>query len=270
VKITVIGGGPGGLYFAILMKKADPGHDITVYERNAPDDTFGWGVVFSEATLDNIFESDEESFEEIADTFATWDEVHVHFKGEVVRSGGHGFCGIERRRLLNILRARAERLGVTLHYRTEVTDLAPFRDSDLIVAADGVNSWVREQHAAAFQPAIELGTAKFIWLGTTRPFPAFTFFCKENEHGFFTVHAYQFDEKTSTFIVETDEESWNSAGLDSGDIGHTVAGRNTSQLSCPQARCGAAVTAVWVRHRCRTPVGARSAGAQHLEVRAHG
>jgi anthraniloyl-CoA monooxygenase len=223
VKITIIGGGPGGLYFAILMKKADPGHDITVYERNAPDDTFGWGVVFSEATLENILESDEESFREIADTFATWDEVHVHFKGEVVRSGGHGFCGIERRRLLNILQARAERLGVGLSYRTEVTDLEAFRDSDLIVAADGVNSRIRDQHADAFRPTIELGRAKFIWLGTTRPFEAFTFFCKENEHGFFTVHAYQFDEKTSTFIVETDEESWRSAGLDGGDIDHTVA-----------------------------------------------
>jgi len=222
VKITVIGGGPGGLYFAILMKKADAGHDIDVYERNAPDDTFGWGVVFSETTLENILESDEESFAEIADTFATWDEVHVHFKGEVVRSGGHGFCGIGRRQLLDILRARAERLGVRLHYRTEVTDLEPFRDSDVVVAADGVNSWVREQHAAAFQPSIELGRAKFIWLGTTRPFEAFTFFCKENEHGFFTVHAYQFDEKTSTFIVETDEESWRRAGLDGGDIDHTV------------------------------------------------
>jgi len=223
VKITVIGGGPGGLYFAILMKKADPGHDVAVYERNAPTDTFGWGVVFSEATLENIFESDEESFEEIAATFATWDEVHVHFKGEVVRSGGHGFCGIGRRRLLDILRGRAERLGVRLHFGTEVRDLEPFRDSDLIVAADGVNSLIREQHADAFQPSIERGLAKFIWLGTTRPFDAFTFFCKENEHGFFTVHAYQFDETTSTFIVETDEESWKSAGLDGGDIDHTVA-----------------------------------------------
>ncbi|MHC4971124.1 MAG: bifunctional salicylyl-CoA 5-hydroxylase/oxidoreductase [Planctomycetota bacterium] len=223
MKITVIGGGPGGLYFAILMKKADPGHDITVYERNSPDDTFGWGVVFSEATLENILESDEESFSEIADTFATWDEVHVHFKGEVVRSGGHDFCGIGRRRLLNILQARAERLGVGLRYRTEVTDLDGFRDSDLIVAADGVNSRIRDMYADAFRPTIEPGRAKYIWLGTTRPFDAFTFFCKENEHGFFTVHAYQFDEKTSTFIVETDEESWRNAGLDGWDIDHTVA-----------------------------------------------
>jgi len=223
VKITVIGGGPGGLYSAILMKKADPGHDIEVYERNAPEDTFGWGVVFSETTLENIFESDEESFEEIADTFATWDEVHVHFKGEVVRSGGHGFCGIGRRRLLQILQGRAERLGVSLRYRTEVTDLEPFRKSDLIVAADGINSRIRAQHADAFRPGIEEGKAKFIWLGTTRPFDAFTFLCKENEHGFFTVHAYQFDEKTSTFIVETDEESWRSAGLDGGDVDDTVA-----------------------------------------------
>jgi anthraniloyl-CoA monooxygenase len=221
VKITVIGGGPGGLYFAILMKKADPAHDIAVYERNAPDDTFGWGVVFSEATLGNLLEADEESFREIADTFATWDEVHVHFKGEVVRSGGHGFCGIGRMRLLQILQGRAERLGVGLHYKTEVDDLEAFADSDLIVAADGINSRIRTQHADTFRPTIEPGKAKFIWLGTTRPFSAFTFFCKENTHGFFTVHAYQFDEEASTFIVETDEESWRNAGLD-GDIDHTV------------------------------------------------
>jgi anthraniloyl-CoA monooxygenase len=223
VRITVIGGGPGGLYFAILMKKADPGHDITVFERNAPDDTFGWGVVFSEATLGNLQEADEETFGEIASTFAKWDHVDVHFKGEVVRSGGHGFCGIERKRLLNILQARAERLGIRCRYRTEITDLGRFEQSDLIVAADGVNSLVRERYADAFRPTVEAGAAKFIWLGTTRPFEAFTFFCKKNEHGFFTVHAYQFDADKSTFIVECDEESWARAGLDTRGIDHTVA-----------------------------------------------
>jgi len=223
VKITVIGGGPGGLFFAILAKKTDPSREIEVYERNAPDDTFGWGVVFSESTLENLYEADPEVFREIAGSFAKWDCVDVFYNGERVRSRGHGFCGIERKHLLNILQARAERLGVALRYRTEVEGVERFAGSDLIVAADGVNSFIREQHAETFEPTIELGEAKFIWLGTTRPFPeAFTFFCRENEHGFFTVHAYQYDEKRSTFIVETDEESWKHAGLDGG-IDSTVA-----------------------------------------------
>jgi len=223
VKITVIGGGPGGLYFAILMRRADPRHEITVHERNAPDDTFGWGVVFSEATLDNLEEADAESFRSITETFAKWDAVDIHFKGEVIRSGGHGFCGIERKRLLNILQARAAELGIDLRYRSEIADPDACGDSDLIVAADGVNSLLRTRYADDFRPGIRLGEAKFVWLGTTRPFEAFTFFSRENEHGFFQVHAYQYDAERSTFIVECDEETWRKAGLDRAGERETVA-----------------------------------------------
>ncbi len=223
MKIDVIGGGPAGLYFAILRKRSDPADAIAVHERNAPDDTFGWGVVFSEATLDNLRDADGESYDAITATFAKWDAVDVHYRGEVVRSGGHGFCGIERRKLLNILQARAEALGVDLRYRTEVADLGAFRASDLVVAADGINSRVRAIHEAEFRPAVDTRHAKFIWLGTTRPFEAFTFLLRENAHGFFTVHAYQFDERLSTFIVETDEESWRAAGLDRATTEGSVA-----------------------------------------------
>jgi len=223
VKIGVIGGGPAGLYFAILMKRADPSHEVGVWERNAPDDTFGWGVVFSEETLANLEEADRESFDRIAGTFAKWDEIDVHYKGEVIRSGGHGFCGIGRMTLLAILQQRAEELGVALHYREEVTDLARFADCDLVVAADGINSRTREARHEEFGTTIDVRKSVYIWLGTTRPFEAFTFFMQENGHGFFTVHAYQFDAERSTFIVETDEESWRNAGLDAAPIDTTVA-----------------------------------------------
>ncbi len=222
MKITVIGGGPGGLYFAILKKKSDPSCEIEVFERNAADDTFGWGVVFSEATLANLLEADPPTLDAITKTFAKWDEVDVHFKGEVVRSGGHGFCGVGRQHLLTLLQTRAAELGIPTHYKTEVADLSRFSDSDLIVAADGVNSMIREQMKDRFKPSIEAGKAWFIWLGTTCPFEAFTFWCRENEHGFFTVHAYQYCDEMSTFIVETDEESYRAAGLDRGDGEHAA------------------------------------------------
>jgi anthraniloyl-CoA monooxygenase len=218
VKVEIIGGGPGGLYLAILLRRAK-GHEVTVHERNAKDDTFGWGVVFSEATLDNLEEADAESYKRIAETFAKWDAVDVHFKGKVVRSGGHGFCGIERKRLLNLLQDRAAELGVDLRYKTEIKDLPK---ADLVVAADGVNSLVRARHEKDFKPTVTLGKAKFVWLGTTRPFEAFTFFSRENEHGFFQVHAYQYDGQRSTFIVECDEETFKAAGLGNGGERGTV------------------------------------------------
>ncbi|MCZ6786930.1 MAG: bifunctional salicylyl-CoA 5-hydroxylase/oxidoreductase [Planctomycetota bacterium] len=224
MKIAVVGGGPGGLYFAILMKKADPSHQIGVYERDAPDDTFGWGVVFSAATLGNFKEADPESYKAITESFAYWDDVETNFRGKSIRCGGNEFCGLGRKRLLNLLQERADNLGVEQFFKTEIKDLDRFADCDLIVVADGVKSRFRDQYADRFKPRIEWGTAKFIWLGSTRPFDgAFTFFVRENSDGFFTVHAYQFDEKHSTFIVECDEESWRNAGFEHKDWDETVA-----------------------------------------------
>lgn len=221
MNIHVIGGGPGGVYFSILRMRRDPSTEIHVYERNARDDTFGWGVVFSEATLENLLEADPPTLDEITREYATWDEVDIHYKGEVVRSGGHGFCGIERKRLLQLLYNRAEELGVHLHFGEEVTDFEAHRSADLLIGADGVNSLLREEYTDRFKPSLTYGRAKFIWFGTACKFEAFTFWCAENEHGFFTVHAYQYNDEKSTFIVETDEESWRRAGLD-GSTEHAV------------------------------------------------
>ncbi len=214
MKISVIGGGPGGLYFSLLMKKARPDWEIAVHERNRPNDTFGWGVVFSDETLSNFLDSDAPTYEAITQDFVHWDAIDTHYRGEVVRSGGHGFSGIARRRLLQILQERCAELGVSLHFSTEVQGVAQFVDSDLVVAADGVNSRTRTELAEHLRPDVEEGAAKFIWLGTHKVFDAFKFFLCNNEHGFFQVHAYPFDANTSTFIVETDEASWRAAGLD--------------------------------------------------------
>ncbi|MFQ5843924.1 MAG: bifunctional salicylyl-CoA 5-hydroxylase/oxidoreductase [Planctomycetota bacterium] len=213
MKIVCVGGGPAGLFFASLMKKKEPAHDVTVYERNPPDATFGFGVVFSDETLDHIEEADPETYAALSNAFARWDDVDVHFRGEVVRSGGHGFCGLGRRTLLQMLQRRAEGLGVKLLFEREVKDLGGFHDADLIIAADGVNSRIREAHPEAFRPSVHLGATRFAWLGTTLPLDAFTFFIRQDEHGLFTVHAYQFDGEMSTFIVECDEESWRGARL---------------------------------------------------------
>ncbi|MCH7751412.1 MAG: bifunctional salicylyl-CoA 5-hydroxylase/oxidoreductase, partial [Planctomycetes bacterium] len=223
MKIGIIGGGPGGLYFAILMKRADAANEIDLYERNAPDDTFGWGVVFSDETLYHLEDADKETYDEITSTFATWGCIDIHYRGEVVRSCGHGFCGISRMELLQILQRRAEGLGVNLHYRTEIDDLDAFSDCDLVVGADGINSMVRDRYADHFEPTIDTRKCKFIWLGTTLPLPAFTFFLRANKHGFFQVHAYQFNSRESTFIVECDEQSWRNAGLDTATTEETVA-----------------------------------------------
>ncbi|MEM8884457.1 MAG: bifunctional salicylyl-CoA 5-hydroxylase/oxidoreductase [Planctomycetota bacterium] len=222
MKIGIIGGGPGGLYFSILMKKADPSHEIDIYERNAADDTFGWGVVFSDATLGNLEEADDVSYRAITESFATWEEVAVEYEGERILSGGHGFCGIERKQLLLLLTARAQELGVRCHFNTEVESLDQFADCDLVLASDGINSRIRTAHAADFGTEIKKENAKFIWLGTTCPFDAFTFWLKNNEHGFFQIHAYQFNDEMSTFIAECDEASWKAAGLDNPDIDYTV------------------------------------------------
>jgi anthraniloyl-CoA monooxygenase len=225
MRIACIGGGPAGLYLAILMKKADPAHDITVYERNRPDDTFGWGVVFSDATLGNFQLADPESYEEITRNFHHWDDCDVFFKGRKITSGGHGYCGIGRKKLLNILQARAEGLGVKLIYETEIEDDADprFAGADLIVASDGVHSKVRNKYAAHFQPDIDVRKCRYIWLGTHLKLNAFTFITEPSEWGWFQVHAYQFDRDTSTFIVECREETWKAAGLDRLDQAGSIA-----------------------------------------------
>jgi len=214
MRIVCIGGGPAGLYFALLMKQARPEIEIMVVERNRSGDTFGWGVVFSDQTLGNLARADLPTYNAILDSFNHWDEIDVHFNGRLIRSGGHGFCGIARKRLINILQERCAELGVELVFQTEVLDDTPYAGADLIVASDGVNSKMRYKYAEHFQPEIEKRRCKYIWLGTHQHFDAFTFAFEETEWGWFQAHAYQFDRNTSTFIVETPEENWHRAGLD--------------------------------------------------------
>ncbi|MBA5690068.1 bifunctional salicylyl-CoA 5-hydroxylase/oxidoreductase [Rugamonas apoptosis] len=217
MNIVCIGGGPAGLYFGLLMKKQDPAHVITVIERNRPYDTFGWGVVFSDQTLGNLAAADEPSARAILQSFNHWDDIDIHFKGQQVSSGGHGFCGIGRKRLLNILQQRCEELGVRLVFETEVADdqeIAARYGADLVIASDGLNSRIRTRYAATFAPQIETRQCRFVWLGTKKKFDAFTFAFKQTGHGWFQAHIYQYDGDTSTFIVETPETVWRAAGLE--------------------------------------------------------
>ena len=226
MRIACIGGGPAGLYFAILMKKADPSHEITVYERNRAYDTFGWGVIFSEETLRNLQGGDAESQQAIIDSFAQWDDIDVHFRDRVITSTGHGFCGIERKHLLNILQRRAEQLGVRLVFEVEIEpdDIATrFADCDLVIASDGINSKIRTRWADHFRPDIDVRRNRFVWLGTKKVFDAFTFIFEETEWGWFQVHAYRFNDDTSTFIIETTEENWRRAGLEGASTAETIA-----------------------------------------------
>jgi anthraniloyl-CoA monooxygenase len=217
MKIAVVGGGPAGLYFAILMKKADPRHDVTVHERNQADDTFGFGVVFSDATLDNFEKYDLPSYRRITQEFAYWDDIAIHFRGTVHRIGGNGFCGCARRTLLLILQERARDLGVRLVFGAEVAGEEEFADADLIVAADGINSVLRERHRAHFGPEIDLRPNKFAWMGSTKPLDAFTFLFEETQWGPFIAHAYQYEPGASTWVFETDPETFGRAGLDRMD-----------------------------------------------------
>ncbi len=221
-KINVVGAGPAGLYAAILLKGAGPSREITVYERNRPDDTFGFGVVFSDATLAEIGGAEPHVYREITDAFAHWDDIDIHYGGKVLRSGGHGFAGLSRPRLLQILQRRAEVLGIAVHFEAEVDDVEVYRDADLVLAADGVNSQIRERYEEHFRPSLDFRPNRFVWLGTTRPFDAFTFYFRENEHGWWRVHAYQYENGKATFIVEAREETWAASGLTEEDEDATV------------------------------------------------
>ncbi|EIM28172.1 bifunctional salicylyl-CoA 5-hydroxylase/oxidoreductase [Microvirga lotononidis] len=213
MKTAIIGGGPAGLYFAILLKKLRPESDITVYERNRADETFGFGVVFSDATLDNFEKYDLPSYQRIVREFAYWDDIAIHFRGTEHRIGGNGFCGCSRRTLLLILQDRAEELGVRLRYEVDVDDESLFDDADLVVVADGINSRFRERYADHFQPEVDLRPNKFTWMGSTKPLDAFTFIFQETEWGPFIAHAYQYEANRSTWVFETDPETFERAGL---------------------------------------------------------
>jgi anthraniloyl-CoA monooxygenase len=218
MKIHVVGGGPAGLYFASLMKKAWPATRITVFERNRPDDTFGFGVVFSDQTLDTFEAYDRDSYRAIVGHFAYWDDIEIHFRGSTHRIGGNGFCGCSRATLLKILGRRARSLGVEIRYQSEISPLDPeLLDADLVVAADGINSRLREQFADRFKPSVDLRPNFFSWMGSSRPFDAFTFFFRETEHGIFIAHCYQYEPERSTWITETDPATFARAGLDKLD-----------------------------------------------------
>lgn len=224
MRTTIVGGGPGGLYTAILLKKADPDHEVVVLERNHVDDTYGFGVVFSDASIEALREADPESYAGITAHYQHWDDIEAHYRSHILRSSGHGFSGISRGKLLQVLVDRARELGVELRFHTEVTELRPYRqESDLVVAADGVNSELRDRFRDVFKPSVDLRPNRFVWLGTTKTFPAFTFYFKENEHGLWRVHAYRYDEGRSTFIVETTEETWRKAGLEDASEDDTLA-----------------------------------------------
>ena len=215
MKIACVGGGPAGLYFAISMKLRDPSHEIELFERNPPGVTFGWGVVFSDLTVDNITRNDPVSAQTITQEFAHWDDIDVHFRGETITSGGHGFIGIGRKRLLEILQNRARSLGVILHFDAECDPAdAKWQDYDLVIASDGINSRLRDVQSQAFGVDVDVRANKFVWLGTSKVFDAFTFAFEETEHGWIWAHAYRFAPDCSTFIVECSEETWAGLGFD--------------------------------------------------------
>ena len=218
MKINIIGGGPAGLYLAILMRQIDQSHEITVYERNGPDDTFGWGVVFSGRTLTNLRQADAESHTEITKTFQAWDNVDVVHGNDKVSIHGNSFSGIARIRLLKILQHRAEQLGVRLNFHAEINNVEELRNkSDLLVAADGVNSTVRRQYENEFRPILDVRPNRYIWYGTNQLFHGLTLTFRESPAGVFAAHSYKFNKTTSTFIVECDPVTWANAEFDKLD-----------------------------------------------------
>ena len=224
MRIAVVGGGPAGLYFALLMKRDWPELTVDVFERNQPDDTFGFGVVFSDQTLDTFKMADAQSYAAIRDNFAYWDDIEIHFKGDTFRVPGNGFCGCSRRSLLMLVQARARELGVNLHFGSEIADTETLkRDYDLVVGADGINSRIRENWRERFQPQTDLRPNHFTWMGSTRPFDAFTFFFRETEHGVFIAHCYQYEAGRSTWVLETDPETFAKAGLGAMDEAQSAA-----------------------------------------------
>ncbi|HKR89573.1 MAG TPA: bifunctional salicylyl-CoA 5-hydroxylase/oxidoreductase [Phenylobacterium sp.] len=223
MRIVCIGGGAAGLYFALLMKRQHPAHSIAVIERNRAFDTFGWGVVFSDATMQSMREWDPETASKIEDAFNHWDDIELLFKGRKLRTTGHGFVGIGRKRMLNILQERCIELGVELVFEREVDGDQEFPDADLIISADGVNSKIRNKYADIFKPDAQVRPNRYIWLGTDKVFDAFTFEFKRTEFGWFQAHIYRFDDKTSTFIVETTEDVFNAHGLDRADQNQSIA-----------------------------------------------
>jgi anthraniloyl-CoA monooxygenase len=221
LRVGIVGGGPGGLYFALLLKRAAPQHDVIVHERNRPDDTFGFGVVFSDQTMTGIAQADADAFAAIGEHLVRWDDIAVHYRGDVVRSTGHGFSGISRRVLLATLQQQAADAGVRLVFSDDVPDLQSL-NADLVVGADGVNSTVRRLLGAHLRVSVDVRPNRFVWLGTTKPFADFTFYFRRDRHGLWRVHAYQYAADRSTFIVECRDETWRAAGLDTADESATT------------------------------------------------
>jgi len=223
MRIVCIGGGPAGLYFALLMKKQHPTHHVSVVERNRPFDTFGWGVVFSDATMQSMRQWDPETAATIEDAFNHWDDIELVFKGRKIRTSGHGFVGIGRKKMLNILQDRCLELGVELLFERDVISDDEFPDADLIISSDGVNSRMRSKYADIFRPDMQMRPNRYIWLGTDKRFDAFTFDFRRTEHGWFQAHIYRFDDSTSTFIVETTDEVFRAHGIDAMDQDQSIA-----------------------------------------------
>src|SRR5262245_23474476 len=222
LRIACVGGGPGGLYLALLMKRADPRHEILVIERNGPEDTFGFGVVFSDATMAGIAAADADAFDAIGRHLVHWDDIAVHFDGTTTRSTGHGFSGMSRHKLLHVLQEHVNNAGVTIEFDRDVASLDELADFDLIVGSDGVNSTVRGLLHERVDVDVDVRPNRFVWLGTSKPFAEFTFYFRHDAHGLWRVHAYQYAADRSTFIVECRDETWHAAGLDQADESTTI------------------------------------------------